>query len=53
MQVAAVGFWAAVCLGEAGAVGTLISKQVGVDRVVTGYPATSTLACVSGLTASG
>ena len=53
MQVAAVGLWATAYLGVAGAtdgcavgaVGTLISKQVGVDRVVTGYPATSTLVC--------
>ena len=52
--VAAVGLWAAACLGVAGAVGACCSCTVSeVDGVVTGCPATSTLVCVSGLTASG
>ena len=53
---------AAACLGAAGATGGCTAGAVGaccsctaseVDGVVTGCPATSTLGCVSGLTASG
>ena len=60
--VAAVGLWAAACLGVAGATDGCTVGAVGaccsctaseVDGVVTGYPATSTLGCMSGLTASG
>ena len=62
MWVAAVGLWAAACLGvvgatdgcTAGAVRACCSCTVSeVDGVVTGCPAASTLGCVSGLTASG
>ena len=60
--VAAVGLWAAACLGVAGATDGCTAGAVGaccsctaseVDGVVTGCPATSTLGCVSGLIASG
>ena len=60
--VAAVGLWPAACLGVAGATDDCTVGAVGaccsctaseVDGVVTGCPATSTLVCVSGLTASG
>ena len=60
--VAAVGLWAAACLGVAGATGGCTVGAVGVccsctasevDGVVIGYQATSTLGCVSCLTASG
>ena len=62
VQVAAVGLWAAACLGVAGATYGCTAGAVGaccnctayeVDGVVTGCPATSTLGCMSGLTASG
>ena len=60
MWVAAVGLRAAACLGVAGATGGCTAGAVGayctaavVDGVVTGCPATSTLVCVSGLTAFG
>ena len=61
VQVAAVGLRAAACLGVAGAtdgctvgaVGACCSCTAEVDGVVTGCPATSTLGCMSGLTASG
>ena len=62
VRVAAVGLWAAACLGVAGATGGCTAEAVGtccsctaseVDGVVIGCPATSTLGCVSGLTASG
>ena len=62
MWVAAVGLWAAACLGVAGATDGCTEGAVGaccsctaseVDGVVIGCPATSTLGCVSGLTASG
>ena len=62
MQVAAVGLWAAACLGVAGATDGYAAGAVcascnctasEVDGVVTGCPTTSTLGCVSGLTASG
>ena len=62
VQVAAVGLRAAACLGvvgitercTAGAVGACCSCTASeVDGVVIGCPATSTLGCVSGLTASG
>ena len=62
VRVAAVGLWAAACLGVAGATDGCTVGAVGaccsctaseVDGVVTGCPATSTLGCVSGLTASG
>ena len=60
MQIAAVGLQAAACLGIAGerdcctvgAVGAYCTAAE-VDGVVTSCPATSTLMCVSGLTASG
>ena len=58
--VAAVGLQAAACLGVAGATDGCTTGAVGacctaseVDGVVMGCPATSTLGCVSGLTASG
>ena len=62
VRVAAVGLRAAVYLGVVGATGGCTEGVVGaccsctaseVDGVVTGCPATSTLGCVSGLTASG
>ena len=62
MQAAAVGLWAAACLGVVGARGGCTAGAVvaccsctasEVDGVVTGCPATSTLVCMSGLTASG
>ena len=62
VRVAAVGLRAAACLGvagatdgcPAGAVGACCTYTAsGVGGVVTGCPATSTLGCVSGLTASG
>ena len=59
--VTAVGLQAEACLDvvgatdgcAVGAVGALISEQVGVDRVATGCRATSTLVFMSDLTASG
>ena len=60
--VAAIGLPASACLGVAGATNGCTVGAVGnccsctaseVDGVVTGCPATSTLVCVSGLTASG
>ena len=60
--VAAVGLWAATCLGvvgatdgcTVGAVGTCCSCTASeVDGVVMSCPATSTLGCMSGLTAPG
>ena len=60
--VAAVGLRAAACLGVVGATGGCTAGAVGVccsctasevDGVVIGCPATSTLGCMSGLTASG
>ena len=60
--IAAVGLRATACLGvvgatdahTVGAVGTCCSCTASeVDGVVTGCPPTSTLGCVSGLTASG
>ena len=62
VRVAAVGLRAAACLGVAGATDGCTAGAVGaccsctaseVDGVVIGCPATSTLGCVSGLTASG
>ena len=60
VQVASVGLWAAACLGVVGATDGCAVGAVGahytvseVDGVVTGCPATSTLVCMSGLTASG
>ena len=60
VRVAAVGLQAAACLGVAGATDGCTAGAVGacctaseVDGVVTGCPATSTLGCMSGLTASG
>ena len=62
VRVAAVGLQAAACLGVAGATGGCTVGAVGaccsctaseVDGVVIGCPATSTLGCVSDLTASG
>ena len=60
VRVAAVGLWAAACLGVAGVTDGCTAGAVGacctaseVDWVVTGCPATSTLVYVSGLTASG
>ena len=62
VRVAAVGLRAAACLGVAGATDGCTAGAVGaccsctaseVDGVVTGCQATSTLGCVSGLTASG
>ena len=60
MQVAAVGFQAAACLGvveatdgcTAGVVGACCTASE-VEGVMTGCPATSTLRCMSCLTASG
>ena len=61
VQVAAVGLQAAACLGVVGATDSCTAGAVGaccsctaseVDGVVTGCPATSTLVCVSDLTAS-
>ena len=58
----AVGLRAAACLGVTGATDGCTAGAVGaccsctaseVDGVVTGCPATSTLGCMSGLTASG
>ena len=62
MWVAAVGLWAVACLGVVGATDGHTVGAVGVccsciafevDGVVTSCPATSTLGCMSGLTASG
>ena len=61
VRVAAVGLRAAACLGVVGATDGCTAEAVGVccsctaseDGVVIGCPATSTLGCVSGLTASG
>ena len=62
VRVAAVGLWAAACLGVAEATDGCTAGAVGaccgctaseVDQVVMGCPATTTLVCVSGLTASG
>ena len=54
VQVAAVGLRTAACLGVAGAVGVCCSCTASeVDGVVMGCPATSTLGCMSGLTAFG
>ena len=62
VQVAAVGLQAAACLCVVGATGGCTVGAVGaccsctaseVDGVVIGCPATSTLGCVSCLTASG
>ena len=55
MWVAALGLQATACLDVVGAVGGCTVGAVGaeVDEVVTGCPATSTLVCLSGLTASG
>ena len=60
MWVAALGLQAAACLGVARATDGCTVRAVGVcctaagvDGVVMGCPATSTLVCVSGLTASG
>ena len=62
LQVSSAGLLAAACLGvvgatdgcTAGAVGACCSRTASeVDGVVMGCPATSTLGCMSGLTASG
>ena len=62
VRVAAVGLQAAACLGVVGATDGCTMGAVGaccsctaseVDGVVIGCPATSTLGCMSGLTASG
>ena len=62
VRVAAVGLRAAACLGVVGATGGCTAGAVGaccsctaseVDGVVIGCPPTSTLGCVSCLTASG
>ena len=60
MLVAAVGLWAAACLGVAGATDGCTVGVVGAcctasefDGVVAGCPATSILGCMSELTASG
>ena len=60
VPVAAVGLQAAACLGVVGATDGCTAGAVGacctaseVYGVVTGCPATSTLGCMSGLTASG
>ena len=62
VRVATVRLRAAACLGVAGATGGCTAEAVGaccsctaseVDGVVIGCPATSTLGCMSGLTASG
>ena len=50
--VAALGLWSAACLGIVGAVGACCTASE-VDGVVTGCPVTSTLGCMSDLTASG
>ena len=60
IQVAAVWLWDAVCLGVVGATHGCAMGTMGtcwsateVDGVVMDCPATSTLECMSGLTASG
>ena len=60
MQVAAIGLWAAACLKVVGATDGCATGAVGaclsaseVAGVVTGCLATSSLECMSGLTASG
>ena len=59
VQAAAVGLRAAACMGVAGATDGCAVEAVGAftaaagDGVLTGCAVTSTLGCVSGLTASG